>query len=75
MCSLFDYLANKLSKDKNVDSSVNISDEKLEIKLKLATFPTKQKAFTIHANTFLYRLCATCAPKISLLPFGGSKLM
>lgn len=43
MCSLFDYLANKLSKDKNVDSSVNISDEKHEIKIKLATFPTEQK--------------------------------
>lgn len=73
MCSLFDYLANKLSKDKNVDSSVNISDEKHDINIKLATFPTKQK-LSQFTQTLFFIVYAPLVRQISLLPFGGSEL-
>lgn len=69
MCSLFDYLANKLSKDKNVDSSVNISGEKRTQNLLKLFPPNDKKAFTFHVNTFPHRSAPTCASKISLLLF------
>lgn len=66
MCSLFDYLANKLSKDKNVDSSVNISGEKRTQNLLKLFPPNDKKAFTFHVNTFPHRSAPTSKISLSL---------
>lgn len=54
MCSLFDYIANKLSKDKNVELSVNIDE--LPIRGTAQTNNNKTKLSHLRKHEFLFSL-------------------